>query len=53
MIERRSTMLPPPSVPDEEEIYLAELTPLENLAVCEYAAADDYPTIPAPPPEHY
>jgi hypothetical protein len=44
-------MLPTPSVPDEEEIYLAELTPLENLAVFE--AVDDFPTIPAPPPEHF
>jgi hypothetical protein len=50
MSERRSTMLPPPSVPDEDEVYLADLTPLESMAV--FADDDDMPTIPAPPPEH-
>lgn len=54
MIERRSTMIPPPSVPDieeDDEIYLGELTPLENLAVWWQDAHDDHPTIPVPPPE--
>ena len=50
MSENRSTILPPPSIPDEEEVYLADLTPLENMAV--FDDDDALPTIPAPPPDH-
>lgn len=55
MIERRSTMLPPPSVPDDDEIYVSDLTPLENLAVWEDEhptdVSDFFLTVPAPPPD--
>jgi len=52
MSSRTTTILPPPSVPDEDEVYLAELTPIENMAVFE-SEVDDLPTIPAPPPDEF
>jgi hypothetical protein len=57
MSVRTTTILPPPSCPDlleesEDEIYLAELTPIENMAVFE-SDVDDAPTIPAPPPDGF
>ena len=55
MSSRTTTILPPPSFPDEDEVYLAELTPIENLAVARewIDAEEDVPTIPAPPPEEF
>jgi hypothetical protein len=53
MSVRTTTILPPPSCPDEDEIYLAELTPIENMAVFEAESEDDMPTIPAPPPDDF
>lgn len=50
-IRRSSTILPPPSVPDQDEVFLSDLTPIENMAVFE--DVDDAPTIPAPPPNDF